>query len=103
MRIALLLHLYSHYSSLNEGGAFIFGEKIDTTHSRIENMIRTIYYEYKRTSFDYEDIMTKELTLKNMLKPNSWNEIEDMLNDVGFKAVQTFWQNHMFIGAIAIK
>jgi|TARA_R110000782_G_scaffold245509_1_gene332244 tRNA (cmo5U34)-methyltransferase len=91
------------YNGLNEGGAFIFGEKIDTTHSRIENMIRTIYYEYKRTSFDYEDIMTKELTLKNMLKPNSWNEIEDMLNDVGFKAVQTFWQNHMFIGAIAIK
>jgi len=91
------------YNGLNVGGAFIFAEKIDTTHSRIENMIRTIYYEYKRTSFDYEDIMTKELTLKNMLKPNSWNEIEGMLSDVGFKTIQSFWQNHMFIGAIALK
>jgi len=91
------------YNGLNVGGAFIFAEKIDTTHSRIENMIRTTYYEYKRTSFDYEDIMTKELTLKNMLKPNSWNEIEGMLSDVGFKTIQSFWQNHMFIGAIALK
>ena len=91
------------YNGLNTGGAFVFSEKIDTTHSRIENMLRTIYYEYKKKSFDYDDIMTKELTLQNMLKPNSWKEIEDMLNSVGFDIVQTFWQNHLFIGAIAIK
>jgi len=91
------------YDGLNTGGAFIFGEKVDTTHSRIENMMRTVYYEFKNKSFDYEDIMKKELTLQNMLKPNSWKEIEDMLNEVGFKAVQSFWQNHLFIGAIAIK
>ena len=91
------------YNGLNEGGAFIFGEKIDTFHSRIENMLRTVYYEFKSKSFDYEDIMQKELTLKNMLKPSSWDEIEDMLDRAGFKAVQSFWQNHLFIGAIAIK
>ena len=47
--------------------------------------------------------MQKEKTLQNMLKPNSWNEIEVMLDSAGFKAVQSFWQNHLFIGAIAIK
>ena len=66
-------------------------------------MLRTVYYEFKSKSFDYEDIMQKELTLKNMLKPNSWCEIERMLDQAGFKAVQSFWQNHLFIGAIAIK
>ena len=91
------------YYGLNEGGAFIFGEKIDTSHSRIENMLRTIYYDFKNQKFSYEDIMTKEKTLQNMLKPNSWNEIENMLNGAGFKAVQAFWQNHLFIGAMAIK
>ena len=25
------------------------------------------------------------------------------INIAGFKAVQSFWQNHLFIGAIAIK
>ena len=47
--------------------------------------------------------MTKEKTLQNMLKPNSWIEIENMLDSAGFKAVQSFWQNHLFIGAMAIK
>ena len=65
--------------------------------------MRTIYYEYKREHFDYDDIMTKELTLKNMLKPNSWEEIENTLHRVGFDMIQPFWQNHLFVGAIAIK
>ena len=91
------------YDGLNEGGAFIFAEKIYTTHSKLENMIRTIYYDFKNQKFSYEDIMTKEKTLQNMLKPNSWNEIENMLNSAGFKAVQSFWQNHFFVGAMAIK
>ena len=91
------------YDGLNKGGAFIFAEKIDTTHSRIENMLRTVYYQFKNQKFSYDDIMDKEKTLQNMLKPNSWREIEDMLDQAGFKAVQSFWQNHLFIGAIAIK
>ena len=91
------------YDGLNEGGAFIFSEKIDTTHSRIENMLRTVYYQFKNQKFSYDDIMDKEKTLQNMLKPNSWCEIEGMLDQAGFQAVQSFWQNHLFIGAIAIK
>ena len=91
------------YDGLNEGGAFIFAEKIDTTHSRLENMLRTIYYDFKNQKFSYDDIMTKEKTLQNMLKPNSWIEIENMLDSAGFKAIQSFWQNHLFIGAMAIK
>ena len=47
--------------------------------------------------------MTKEKTLQNMLKPNSWIEIENMLDSAGVKAVQSLWQNHLFIGAMAIK
>ena len=66
-------------------------------------MLRTVYYQFKNQKFSYDDIMDKEKTLQNMLKPNSWREIEDMLDQAGFKAVQSFWQNHLFIGAIAIK
>ena len=91
------------YDGLNEGGAFIFAEKIDTSHSRLENMLRTIYYDFKNKKFSYDDIMTKEKTLQNMHKPNSWDEIESILDGAGFKAVQSVWQNHLFIGAIAIK
>jgi len=47
--------------------------------------------------------MDKEQTLRHMLKPNTWKEIEDMLTTSGFKSVEVFWQNFLFLGAIAIK
>ena len=53
--------------------------------------------------FGTEDIMDKERTLRSMLKPNTWNEIVNMLKYAGFNDVQSFWQNHTFVGAMAIK
>ena len=47
--------------------------------------------------------MDKERTLRHMMKPNTWREIEDMLLSVGFSVIQAFWRNHAFVGAIAIK
>ena len=61
------------------------------------------FTDYKRKFFTTEDIMNKEQTLRNMLKPNTWSELNDMLEEAGFESVQTFWQNHLFVGAIAIK
>jgi hypothetical protein len=66
-------------------------------------MMTFTYYDYKRKSFTEADIMSKEVTLRNMLKPNTWDELEQMIYYAGFKTVQPFWQNFMFVGAIAIK
>ena len=52
---------------------------------------------------DWDDIMTKEKTLRHMLKPNTWSEIEEMIYSAGFKTVEQSWRNHNFLGAIAIK
>ncbi len=90
-------------NGLNEGGAFIFAEKTICENALVQDMITFNYYDYKRKSFDTEDIMDKERTLRHMMKPNTWREIEDMLLDVGFGVVQPFWRNHAFVGAIAIK
>jgi hypothetical protein len=38
-----------------------------------------------------------------MLKPNTWDEINSMLVDAGFRGIEVFWKNHMFLGAIALK
>ena len=95
--------LQNIYNGLNEGGAFIFAEKTICENALVQDMITFNYYDYKRKSFDTEDIMDKERTLRHMMKPNTWREIEDMLLDVGFNVVQPFWRNHAFVGAIAIK
>ena len=91
------------YEGLNEGGAFIFGEKTVATDARTQDMMTFMFYDYKRKSFSESDIMTKEVTLRNMLKPNTWDELQDMIYSAGFRTVQPFWQNHLFVGAIAIK
>ena len=93
----------SIYEGLNEGGAFIFGEKTVATDARTQDMMTFMFYDYKRKSFSESDIMTKEVTLSNMLKPNTWDELQDMIYSAGFRTVQPFWQNHLFVGAIAIK
>jgi len=93
------------YKGLNPGGAFIFAEKTIAESSRIQEMITFQYYDFKRQNFSEEDIMSKEVTLRNMLKPNTWRELTSMLACAGFDLykIQPFWQNHMFVGAIVIK
>ena len=91
------------YNGLNDGGAFIFAEKIYTENAFIQDMLTFNYYDFKREKFDTKDIMDKEITLRHMLKPNTWTEINSMLTIAGFKSIQVFWQNFLFLGAIAIK
>jgi len=91
------------YHGLNSGGAFIFSEKTICENATFQDMLTFNYYDYKRKSFDTEDIMNKERTLRHMMKPNTWDEINNMLYNAGFNEVQPFWRNHMFIGAMAIK
>lgn len=91
------------YRGLNPGGAFIFAEKTYSCNSKVQDMLTFMYYDFKRESFDEKDIMEKEVTLRSLLKPNTWSELNTMLEMAGFESVQTFWQNHLFVGAIAIK
>jgi len=94
-------------------------ELIDRDHNKpqqiirdIKNALKTAKKLYLATDQDREgeviawhliDILEKEKTLRNMLKPNTWKELEGMLECAGFKTAQPFWRNHMFVGAIAIK
>ena len=91
------------YNGLNCGGAFIFSEKTICENATFQDMLTFNYYDYKRKSFDTEDIMNKERTLRHMMKPNTWKELTEMIYNAGFKDVQPFWRNHMFVGAIAVK
>jgi tRNA (cmo5U34)-methyltransferase len=91
------------YKGLNPGGAFVFAEKTVADTGRFQDMFTFMYYDYKRQSFTEKDIMDKEVTLRNMLKPNTWGELEDMLRSAGFRNVQPFWRNFLFVGAIATK
>ena len=91
------------YKGLNDGGAFIFAEKTICQNALVQDMITFNYYDYKRKVFSTEDIMDKERTLRHMMKPFTWKQVEHMVSYAGFSTIQPFWRNHAFVGAIAIK
>lgn len=93
------------YEGLNYDGAFIFAEKTLARDARLQEIMTFTYYDYKRQHFDDKDILDKERTLRNMLKPMTWEDLKNSLALAGFSfdKIQPFWQNHMFVGAIAIK
>jgi tRNA (cmo5U34)-methyltransferase len=91
------------YNGLNRGGAFVFAEKTRAESSRIHDIRTFTYYDFKSKSFSYDDIMTKEQTLRHMQKPDTRGDLLQMCRDAGFSQVDSFWQNHAFTGFIAIK
>jgi tRNA (cmo5U34)-methyltransferase len=91
------------FNGLNEGGAFIFAEKLMCENAFFQELMTFNYYDYKRKSFTPDQIMDKEKELRDMLKPNTWTELKDMVMTAGFKDCQIFWRNHQFVGVLAIK
>ena len=91
------------YNGLNSGGAFVFSEKTMADSAKIQDIRTFTYYDYKRKSFTTEDIMDKEKTLRSMAKPNTRDELLNMCKFAGFRKIESFWQNHAFVGFLAIK
>ena len=60
-----------------------------------------MYYGHKREHFTDKEILDKEYQLRDMLRPNTMNELEEMLSD--FQSVTPFWQQHGFVGLLCLK
>lgn len=91
------------YNGLNFGGAFVFSEKTLAESGKIQDIRTFTYYDHKIKSFTPDDIMTKEKNLRSMAKPQTRNELVNMCLDAGFSKIESFWQNHAFVGFLAIK
>tara|TARA_Y100000296_G_scaffold60438_1_gene70046 strand:+ start:1539 stop:2213 length:675 start_codon:yes stop_codon:yes gene_type:complete len=91
------------YNGLNTGGGFVFAEKVFSDDAKVQDMITFMYYDYKRKSFTSDDILNKEIELRHMMKPDTTDMLQTRCFEVGFDCVQQFWQNHNFVGFIAIK
>ena len=91
------------YDGLNDGGGFLFSEKIDSENSRIQDMMTFNYYDYKRQFYSAEELLDKEQTLRHMMKPLTIDELDEMSRLAGFEIVETFWQNFNFVGMLCIK
>lgn len=94
----------SIYERLNEGGIFIFSEKVISEDSRLNKELIDIYFDYKRTKgYSESEIMQKRVALENVLVPFTDKENEQMFLKSGFKRCEILFKWVNFSTFVAIK
>lgn len=91
------------YDNLNEGGSFVFSEKVLSISGKIQNMMEFMYYDYKKNHFSEKQILDKENELRHLSKLTNEDLLIKQLLGVGFRYIQPFWRNHNFVGYIGLK
>lgn len=96
--------MQSIYNALNDGGAFIFVEKVLGNTSMLDSVLVKEYYKLKSSNlYTQEQIESKRKSLEGVLVPltAAWNE--DLLRQTGFRQIDCFWRQLNFAAWIAIK
>lgn len=91
------------YDSLIDGGAFVISEKIFADNVKTQDMMDSLYYDFKRQSFSEKEILDKEQELRHLAKLNTEEQLISNLGKVGFEDIQVFWKNFNFVGVLATK
>lgn len=92
------------YAALNWGGAFILFEKTRAPDARFQDIITTLYNDFKlRNGFSTDEIVGKTRSLKGILEPFSTQGNLDMMTRAGFEDIMTVQKYLGFEGFLAIK
>jgi len=91
------------YDGLNLGGALVVAEKTLSKSSKFQEILTFLYYDYKRAYFSDKSILEKEKSLRVIMKPMTFQDLENLMIAAGFSEVEIFWKSYNFIGIIAIK
>ena len=92
------------FETLNWGGAFIMFEKVRASDARFQDIMQTLYTDYKiEQGYSSEEIIAKTKSLKGVLEPFSTQGNLDLLKRAGFVDIMTVFKHICFEGFIAIK
>ena len=92
------------YQALNWGGAFIMFEKVRAPDARFQDMVTTLYNDFKLSNgFSTEEIVMKTRSLKGVMEPFSSEGNREMLSRAGFVDFMTIQKYLAFEGFLAIK
>jgi len=92
------------YQALNWGGAFIMFEKVRAPDARFQDMVTTLYNDFKLANgFSTEEIVMKTRSLKGVMEPFSSEGNREMLSRAGFVDFMTIQKYLAFEGFLAIK
>jgi len=92
------------YESLNWGGAFLYFEKVRAPDARFQDMMTTLYNDYKLDqNYNPAEIIAKTRSLKGVLEPFSTQGNIDLLKRAEFKDIMSVMKYVCFEGFLAIK
>lgn len=92
------------FNALNWGGAFILFEKVRACDARFQDIIQTLYTDYKLDrGYTPTEIINKARSLKGILEPFSTQGNLDLLKRAGFVDIVTVFKYLCFEGFLAIK
>jgi tRNA (cmo5U34)-methyltransferase len=93
------------YEGLLPGGAFIVAEKTFAKMPKTQDMLTSLYLHYKRQHFSDEEILDKEKSLRDMMKPGREADLIGLLTEVGFgtEDIEPFWRSHLFAAYVCVK
>ena len=92
------------YDGLEDGGVFIFSEKVITQNKSLNKMMIDEYYDFKKTKgYSEFEIAQKREALENVLIPYTYEENKKMCEDVGFINFDCLFKWNNFATFIAIK
>jgi tRNA (cmo5U34)-methyltransferase len=92
------------YDALNEGGAFIFSEKVVSEDKRLNKLLIDGYYDFKKAQgYSEYEIMQKREALENVLIPYTEAENKEMVKRCGFAHCETIFRWGNFATFIALK
>ena len=91
------------YDSMNAGAGFVLAEKTISDDAKIQDIMTSMYYEFKNSNFTGDEILEKERKLRYMMKPQTKQFNDDLLSEVGFQRKQVFWTSYNFMAWVCIK
>ncbi len=92
------------YDSLDDGGVFIFSEKVITNNNLLNKQYIDEYYNFKKSQgYSEFEIAQKREALENVLIPYTYEENKAMILDAGFKDFDCVFKWINFATFIAIK
>lgn len=92
------------YNGLNDGGAFIFVEKVVGNNADFDRMFMDLYHDFKiNNGLDEKQVFEKAKSIRGVLRPKTLLENLDMIKKAGFENVDVFFKWNNFAGIIAVK
>lgn len=92
------------FNSMKSNGVFILVEKILQPIAKFDELFVDRYYKIKQENgYTKEQIIAKKKSLEGVLVPNTHTGNIELLENAGFKYVDTFWKCLNFEGYIAVK